>query len=394
MNSLTLILALSWNNLKSLQNRIGPSLVIVVGIAGVVAVLVSLLAMAKGFQGTFQETGRSDRALILRAGSTSELNGNMLLEHYQIVALKAGIAQHDGQPLASRETFIPIKLPAISSDELTSTVLRGANEFSMLVRPEMEIIEGRTNDPNKFELLVGVGAARQIESLEVGNTINIKGTPWLVAGHFAADGSAYESEIWAGERLVAEFGRRGGTFSSMLVQLESEAAFDGFADDVRNDKRLTAWAQKESEYYAAQSESTTQLINAVGILIGVIMSIGAIFAALNTMYAAVSTRTVEIATLRALGFRRLPIFITVISESMILALLGGAVGGGLSYLALNGYRASSAGGAFNQVSFQFQVTPELLTTGLIISLLLGLIGGSIPAISAVRMSIIDGLKKL
>ncbi len=389
---LQLIISLCWINLKNLPDRLGASLVVVVGIAGVVAVLVSLLAMAHGYEQTLGKTGKSSRALVLRAGSNSELNGGLLLDQFPIISNKMGIASDDGGPLSTMETYVTVKLNEIGTEERSSLPMRGISENSFRVRPEVQVSKGRKPVPGKFELIAGVSAAERLEGLTVGETISIRGTRWQVVGHFTADRGAYESEIWVDERLLAGLHNRGPTFSSVLVQLESELDFDLLVTQFRDDRRLNLHVIRESDYYSAQSSDTTQLIETVGVLIAAIMSIGAVFAALNTMYAAIAARTLEIATLKALGFKPLAIFVTVIVESLILCLLGGAIGSAFSYLFFNGYRVATAGGSFNKVSFDFMVTPELLLTGLVLAGTLGLVGGIIPAYGAVRMSIVEGLK--
>ncbi len=393
MRILRQTIAITWMNLKNIPSRIGSSLVIVVGIGGVVVVLVSLLAMAHGFESTLKGTGHADRALVLREGSTSEINGNIPLDQYPVITNKPGVAHVDNEPIASMETFVTVKLKEKGSDEVSSLPIRGVSEKAFQVRPEFAITEGRQFETGKFELIAGTGAARRIDGLDVGNTIRIRGDNWFVAGHFSTDGSAYESELWADERLIAQLHNRGNTFSSVLVQLDSDQNFDLFRDQVASDRRLGVHVQRESDYYTAQSENTTQLIEGIGLLIGSIMSIGAVFAAFNTMYSALSSRTIEIATLKALGFSRGPIFFSVLIESVLLGLLGGISGGLIAYLVLNGYTVSTVGGTFTQINFDFMVTTDLLVFGIGIAVLLGLVGGSLPAVSAVRRSIIAGLRK-
>jgi putative ABC transport system permease protein len=393
MKTLSQTLVISWMNLKNITTRLGSSLVIVIGIGGVVAVLVSLLSMANGFESTMKGTGRAARVLVLREGSTSEINGNMPLNQYAIISNKTGVAKIDDEPVAAMETFVTVKLKERAGNEVSSLPMRGVGEKSFLVRPELAVVKGRMLEYGKYELLAGAGAALRIDGLDVGRTITIRGDNWLVVGHFSTAGSAYESELWADERLLAELHNRGNTFSSMLVQLNSEQDFDSFRDQVVNDRQLAARVLRESDYYSAQAKDTTVLIRGVGLLVGSIMSIGAVFAAFNTMYSALSTRTVEIATLKALGFSRGPIFLSVLVESMLLGLLGGMTGGLITYLTLNGYTVSTAGGTFTQVNFDFMVTAELLVSGIFIAVVLGLIGGTIPAMSAVRRPIVIDLRK-
>lgn len=387
------ILLINAMNLRSLPSRLGTSMVVVVGIAGVVTVLVSLLAMARGFETTLRETGKHDRALVLRTGSNSEINGNMPIEQYPIVSHVEGVKKADGNPLASMETFVTAKLPDKDGSDLYSVPMRGVGERSFAVRPELEVVEGRILEAGKFELMAGRNVSQKIRGLDVGDTIKIRGIDWAVVGRFTTDGSAYESELWADERLIAELNGRGNTFSSMLVQLESPADFDHFEAQLKQDPRLTADAYRERDYYGNQSESTTQLIKSVGILIGTIMSIGAVFAAFNTMYAAVSVRKIEIAMLKAMGFSKLPIASSVLVECTLLALIGGTVGGLITYFVFNGYTASTVGGTYTQVSFSFLVTQDILLTGIVLAVALGLIGGSVPAFSALKVPIVEGLKE-
>ncbi len=392
MGGLRTLILINQMNLQSLPARLGTSIVVVVGIAGVVAVLVSLLAMARGFETTLKETGKPDRVLVLRAGSNNEINGNMPIEHYPIMSYMKGIKRDGEKPLASLETFVTAKLPD-QEGELFSVTMRGIGERSFAVRPELEVIDGRRLEPGKFELMAGRNAAKKIRGLDVGGTIKIRGIEWRVVGQFTTGGSAYESELWADERLIAELNGRGNTFSSMLVRLESPADFDHFQDQLQKDPRLIASAYREKDYYGKQSENTSLMIRSVGILIGTIMSIGAIFAAFNTMFAAVSSRRIEIAMLKAMGFGKFPIATSVLLECMLLALVGGLIGGLITYVLFNGYTASTVGGSYTQVSFNFLVTNDILVTGIALAMFLGLIGGSIPAFRALNVPIVEGLKE-
>lgn len=392
MSYIRTLFTLTLMNLRTIPSRGGSSIVIVVGIGGVVAVLVSLLSMAEGFDVTLKETGRDDRALILRSGSISEINGNIPLDQYPIIAEAPEVASQGGKKLAAMETFVTVKLPAKKNSALNSITMRGVSNISFAVRDEFTILKGKQITQGQYELLAGIGAHSQVEGLNVGSTINIRGVDWLIVGHFATNGSVYESELWVPERLLANLYNRGETFSSMLVMLTSTNALDTFRTRAENDRRLKVNVQRESTYFADQSAGTTNLIKGVGGLLAAIMSIGAVFAALNTMHSAVSNRRREIATLRALGFHRLPVVFTILTESMVLATIGGCIGALLVYFMFNGFAVSTVNGTYTQVSFRFMVTLELLLQGLKIALFLGILGGVLPAISAARESIVNGLR--
>jgi len=388
-------LAILLVSLRSIPSRTAQSFVIVIGIGGVVAVLVSLMSMARGFESTVKGTGQDDRALVLRAGSTSEINGSIPLNQYGIIRDLPAVATLDHTKLASMETFVTVNLPQREDNYDAGVPMRGISTESFLVRPEVEIVSGRNIDFGKYELIAGASAANQVAGIDLNKTVKIRGTDWLVVGIFSASGGAYDAEIWVDQRLLAAAWNRVNTFSSMLVQLAGAEHFSEFQQLVAEDRRLTAHAIRESEFYAEQSKSTTGLITGVGLLIGVIMAIGAVFAALNSMYAALSSRTSEIATMRALGFGQTPILFSVLIESALIGALGAVVGGLLVYFALNGASVSTAAvtsATFTQIAFKFIVTPQLLGAGMFLAIFLGLIGGFFPAMRAVRRPITEGLR--
>ena len=386
------ILAMS---LRSLPNRLMPTSIIVIGIAGVVAVLLALLSLASGFESTLKSTGQDNRAIVLRAGSTSEINGSLSINQYNVIKDLAGVASTNDKKLAAKETFVTVNLPKKDNSADASVPMRGISAESFLVRPEVNLVSGRNLELGKHELIAGVSAAGQIAGIEVNGTLMIRGVEWSVVGVFSAEGGAFESELWVDQTLLAAAWNRGETFSSMLVQLTSSEHFPQFEQQVRSDKRLTANAIRESSFYAEQSKTTTGLITAISALIGVIMSIGAVFAALNSMYSAISGRTTEIATLRALGFHRAPILLSVLIESALMASIGAVLGGSLVYSTLNGSGVSTAAATsstFTQIAFEFMVTPTLLLAGVCLAIALGLIGGFFPALHAVRRPIVEGLR--
>lgn len=372
-------------NLRNLPSRLGSSSVIVVGIAGVVAVLVGLLAMGTGFAKALQSTSQPDRAIIMQTGTTSELNGNIQAADRAVISAMEGIAE------ASGELFVVAAIDKKGTDLTANVVVRGVEPASFTIRRELEIVDGRNFEPGRAEIVVGVRAAAQFVGLDVGEDLRVRDQVWSVVGHFAAAGTSIESEIWADLANVQSAYRRGGTSNSLRVRLDSPAVAPALNARLEDDPRFDLIVRTEQDHYAEQAESRTALINGFGFAVGIIMAVGAVFAALNTMYTAVSARTVEIATLRALGFGNLPVIISVMIEALVLAALGGLIGSALVWVAFDGYTASTLNG-FSQVGFDFAVTSELLQMGLTWALVLGLVGGLFPALRAARLPITSALR--
>lgn len=391
MGLLSQITAISLMNLRNIPARLGPSMVIVVGIGGVVTVLVALLAMAQGFQATMQGTGYDDRVIILRAGSNSEINGSITFDQANIISNKPGILKNGSDPLIAGESYVSVNVVKRANDSTANASFRGISEYSFQVRPEVTIVAGRNIEFGKFEIIAGAGAASQFLGLEIGNTLNLRNTEWEVVGIFDTGGSIYDSEIWTDALMLNSVFGRGSTYSSMAARLSSSEEFEQLKTALESDPRLTSKIQRESEFYVAQSETTSQLITGVGVTVISIMAIGAVFAVLNTMYSAVSVRSVEIATLRALGFSRVPIVFSVIVESMLLALVGGSAAGLFTYFFFNGFTASTIG-TNTQVSFEFMVTPELIATGIALATILGIVGGLFPSVRAARLQLTAALR--
>ena len=395
MNTIKQIFFLAAVFVRSIPARKGTSLVVVAGIGGVVAVLVSLFALANGFSKTMQQTGKTDRVLLLRAGSTSEINGNIDLEQFDVVKDFSNVARAGEEPVAVRETYVTVNMPEKSTGETSSLPMRGTSEAAFRVRREASLVAGRMFSPGKYELIAGAGAVRQFAGLEIGQSIRIRGVDWLVTGHFQADGGAYASEVWVDERVLAQSWSRGAKFSSALLQLKSRGAFDDFIQAVESDRRLTFSVFRESEYYAKQASGTSDLMKGVGILVAIIMSLGAVLSCLNTMFVALATRGGEVSTYRALGFRRLPIVVAVLFETVLLGVVGAVVGIGAAMILFDGMTFSTVAAtstAFSQVAFQFAVTGDIVLVGLVVASFLAVISGLIPAVSAARRSIVDGLR--
>lgn len=390
------VAAVTAMNLRSLPGRIGTSLVIVVGIAGVVGVMVSMLSMAAGFEHALSSTGRSDRVLVLRSGSTDELSSVLSLEQTQVIEQAPGIARGaDGLPLVTREIYLLTAVPKRANASEANVVVRATSLEGLVARPEVRIVEGRMFQPGLREVVIGRGAQQQFEGLQIGGQVLVRDGHWEVVGVFESGGDVHESELMVDARTLQTVIQQ-QYYTTVTAQLDpqlGDAAFQTFKDALTSDPRLAVSVQRESEYYASRSEALSTLIQTLGYAVAVIMAIGAVFGALNTMYAAVSTRTVEIATLRAIGFSGAPVVVSVMIEALLLALAGGVLGGGIAWLIFNGYTVSTLNfQTFSQVAFSFRVTPALLQTGIAWALLIGLLGGLFPAVRAARLPIVDALR--
>jgi putative ABC transport system permease protein len=383
--------------ISTLRQRLGSVSVIVIGIAGVVGVLVALLAMADGYSQTLRKTGSADTAIVMRGSSAAEVMSVLDRDSVTLIPQAEGIAQDGkGRPLASAELVVAANLPIKGGtpDDEGSVQLRGVGEQAWAVRPQLKIIQGRSFKPGMRELIVGTGAARQFAGLVPGQTVRLGNQAWNVVGVFSAD-NAMDSEIWADAAVVADTYRRGGSRASVTVKLADPGKFDSFKAALEANPQLKIDVQTTLDYFNKQSEGTAKVIRVMGIVVGLIMAIGAMFGALNTMFAAVAARAREIATLRAIGFRGAAVVVAVMLETMLLALLGGLLGGLLAWLLFNGYSASTlAAGTVGQLSFQLKVSGELLWTGLKWALAIGFIGGVFPAVRAARLPVTAALREL
>lgn len=386
-----LAVAASQIGIAGLPQRWGASAVIVVGIAGVVGVLVALLAMAEGLQATLSSTGDESSAIVLRGGSQSEINSIITRDQVPLIGNLAGIARGaDGRPLISPELSQVVNLVTQADGTDANAQLRGVGPNAWELRPQVKVIEGRRFTPGTRELVVGGGAQKQFVGLEVGRQIELANNLWTVVGTFAS-GDSHDSELWADSETVANTYRL-TAFQSVTAKLDGKSGFDRLKAAMAADPRLKLDVDTTRHYYSRQSQTLTQFLRVLGIVIGTIMAIGAVFGALNTMYAAVASRAREIATMRAIGFRGLPVVVAVMLETMLLALVGGVLGGAIAWLIFNGYTAATLGSNFTQVMFQFKVSPELLWNGLKWALGIGLVGGLFPALRAARLPVTDALR--
>jgi putative ABC transport system permease protein len=376
----------------SIPQRWGATLVIVIGIAGVVGVLVALLAMAEGFRSMLTRTGSEGTAIVLRGGSQAELNSTITREQATLIEQAPGIARNDrDEPIASAELVLIANVPKKVSGTDANVEIRGVGPEAFELRGNVQIVDGRAFEPGLRELIVGQGALRQFAGLDPGLQIELGNQQWTIVGVFAS-GDAHESELWGNTETLASAYRRQG-FQSVSVRLAEPGAIDTLKAAVAADPRLKLDVSTTLDYYSKQSEQLTQLIRILGITIGSIMAIGAIFGALNTMYAAVTARAREIATLRAIGFRGVPVVVSVLLETMLLALIGGAFGGLVAWAVFNGYTVSTLGANFSQVVFDFRVSPELLWNGLKWALAIGFVGGLFPAMRAARLPVATAMRE-
>jgi putative ABC transport system permease protein len=380
--------------IATVPQRLGAASVVVVGIAGVVGVLVALFAMAQGLQSTLVATGSDDTAIVLRANSQTELNSVLDHDATSIIGGEPQVARDPhGQPIASPELVVVASLPKKSSGLDANVEVRGVGEEAWALRPQLRIIAGRRFTPGLRELVIGKRATQEFEHTALGTKADIGGQPWTVVGEFDS-GDDHDSELWADAAVIASTYRRGDSRTSVTVRLKSPAEFNAFKAAVTADPRFKVDASTTRDYYTRQSEQLTRLIRVLGTAVAAIMGIGAVFGALNTMYAAVATRTREIATLRAIGFRGGPVVVSVLIETLLLAIAGGVIGAGLAWAIFDHYTASTLGANFSEVVFEFRVTPALLASGLKWALAIGFVGGLFPAVRAARMPVTEGLREL
>ncbi|MEN5116211.1 ABC transporter permease [Luteimonas sp. TWI662] len=380
--------------ISTLGQRLGASSVVVIGIAGVVAVLVALLSMAEGYRQTVGSTGDATNAIVLRGGSIAEVMSTLDRATINTVMQAPQIARSaDGRPLASPELVVAATLPLRGGapDEDGSVQFRGVGDMAFQVRPKLRIVDGRMFETGKRELVVGKGARKQFAGLDPGQSIRLGSDTWQVVGTFEA-GDATDSEIWADAEVVATTYRRGSTRASITARLTDPAAFNAFKAGLDADPRTQVEVSTTLDYFAKQSEGMSKVLRVIGIVVGSIMAVGAVFGALNTMFATVAARAREIATLRAIGFRGLPVVVAVMLETMLLALLGGLLGGAIAWLLFDGYGASTLAGGVGQMTFEFRVTPALLWGGLKWALAIGFVGGLFPAVRAAQLPVTTALR--
>ena len=382
-------------NIRNLPQRIGGSVVAVIGVAAVVLVFAAVLSMAAGFERTMMAAGTEDTAIIMRSGSTAELNSGLSNEQALIISNAPGVMSDGDSAITSFELYVVVDLRKKTTNEDANAPLRGVQAGAFDIRSNVKIIEGRAFEEGKNELVVGRAAQSQFSGLEIGDDIRFGQTTWTVVGMFEAGGSVSESELWTDLPVLQSMYRRGTSVQSVRVRLETPGSITELSEALAEDPRLDVDVMTEKDYYSSQAAPLSQFIRIVGYPLTILMAIGAIFGALNSMYASVSVRGKEIATLRALGFGPFSVLVSTIIESTLLSLIGGVLGGAVAFIVFNGFQVSTLNGAsFSQVVFDFAVTPDLLMQGLIAALIIGLIGGFFPALRAARLPVAQALREL
>ena len=383
-------------NLRSVRARWTSAIVAVLGIAGTVGVFVAMLSLARGFKATLVSSGSVDNAMIMRAGATSEMTGGVGIDAVKIIQDAPGIARvSDGQPLITPEVVLVAPIPLISTGTDANVQVRGVSKNVLQIRNKVKMIQGRMFEPGLTEVVVGKNANKSYSGLTLGNTISLGNLRFKVVGIFDAGGSSFDSEIWGDGHLIGPAYNRPDTFfQSITVHLVSPDAFQQFKDAVVSDPRLNVDVTREIDYYSKQSTRLTTLITVLGGLVASIMAIGAVFGALNTMYSAVSERGREIATMRALGFGGPSVVFSFVLEALLIAFVGGLIGC-IVVLPLNGLTTGAMNlQTFSHLAFAFRITPELLVKGVIFALVMGFIGGLLPAVRAARVPVATALREL
>ena len=394
MTTIRQITAVTAMNLRALPLRVTPSLVSIIGIAGVVLILVALLSISEGFRRTLELSGSDRVAIVLRGSTTEELTSSFSQEQVQVIEQAPGIARDAHGPVVSAELFTTVDQPKRTTGSAANAPFRGIEAAGPLTRAHFRLVAGRMFATGRNEIIVGHSAAQTLSGLAVGSVVKWGNNEWRVVGEFTDGGSVSESEIWTDVHILQSAYSRGDTYQTVRVLLKDAASFKAFKQQLTSDPRVSVNVLTEREFYAAQSALLSTLIRGAGTVLALLMGVGAVFGALNTMYSAVAARSTEIATLRALGYGGLPVAVSVVFEALLLGLIGGCLGAAVAYLAFDGLQTSTMNyQSFTQVSFAFSVTPALIITGTCYALLLALIGGLFPAIYAARRPIIAGLRQ-
>jgi putative ABC transport system permease protein len=393
MSTLTEIAAVSWMNIRSVPQRIGTSSVVIIGIAGVVAVLISVFAMSTGLLKAMQNSGPGNRAIVVSTGAGAELVSALTYEETLAIADSAGVKKGpDGRALASPETLMIVNLFKKDGTE-AGAPLRGLTQEGFAVHSELKMFTGRVFRPGVAELMVGKSAQRLYKGLDDGSEVRLRGTTWTVVGTFESGGGSHESELMADAQTLNSAYQRGSVSQSVLVVIDPAVGFNALKDSITTNPQLQVDVSTEKDFATQESDQISRILSMVAYVVGGIMAVGAIFGALNTMYSAVSTRSREIATLRAIGFGAASVVISVFVEALLLALVGGACGALIAWLLFNGHSVDTLGGGTGgQLIFDLVVTPGLIALGIVWACLIGVVGGLFPAIRAARLPVATALR--
>ena len=382
-------------NLRSVRVRWASSLVAIIGIAGTVSVFIAMLALARGFEATLVSSGQPQNAIVQQAGADSEMTSALELDWVRAIEDQPQVARSGSDALASPEVVVIAAIPLRGTTADANVGMRGVSTKVLTVRDNVKLTSGRFFTPGLYEIVVGKHAAVAYEGLDLGKTVHIGPGAWKVVGIFDAGGSAFDSEVWADANVVnANYQRPPGAFQVVTVRLKSPSSFDAFDASLRKNPLMKVQAVREPEYYAGQSRTVSTLITVLGGLVALVMGLGAILAALNTMYSAVSERSREIAVLRALGFGSSAIVISFLSEALWIALIGGIIGC-IAVLPVNGITTGTMNWqTFAHLSFAFRITWDLLLMGIAFAMFMGVVGGLPPAIRAARANVATTLRAI
>ncbi len=375
-------------NVRSIPDRFWMSLVTIIGIGVVVAVLLAFLAMGNGFRATLQGSGSDDMAIVMRSGAQSELNSVLMAEQVNLIATAPGIASDQSGPVISAELYLIVDAVKRSTQTQANLPFRGLSIKGVEMRDNISISEGRMFEPGKNEIVVGRAVLSEYEGFELGKKISLGKAAWEVVGIFDAPGSVFASEIWTdGLTLQSQFNRN-NSYQIIRAKLANAGDVKPIEEFIENDKRLNLEVGTEKDYFSSQTKGTGDLIFKIGIPLSIIMAFGAIAGSLNTMYNSVAQRTTEVATLRAIGFSSMPVFIGTLVESLVLSLIGGVVGSIAAYLFFDGLTAATLGASFTQIVFDFQINSATMVNGIVVALIIGFVGGVFPAARASRLPVV------
>lgn len=382
-------------NLRSVRARWISAVVAVFGIAGTVGVFVAMLSLARGFQSTLISSGSATNALVLRAGADTEMSGSVTLDQVRVIEDAAGVARSANGPLVSPEVVVVAAFPMRSTGTDANVQVRGVSPKALEVRDNVHIVQGRFFRPGLTELVMGRNVSGAYAGFSPGGQVKFGGGTWQIVGVFDAGGSAFDSEVWCDARVLSQiYHRPENIFQSVTAHLTSPDALPQFKDAITSDPRMNVDISREVDYYAKQSTGMTRTIYVLGGFVAIIMALGAVLGALNTMYSAVAERGREIATIRALGFGGPSVVVSFVIEALLIAAVGGALGC-LAVLPINGITTGTLNfDTFSHIAFAFKITPGLLFAGILFALLMGFVGGIFPAIRAARRPVAEALRSL
>ena len=393
---LSQIIAVTGVNIRSIRARLGSSSVAVVGIAGVVLVFVAVLSIAEGVAATMKASGDPNTVLVLRSGSDTEMTSGLGGDSVRVIQDAPGVARDSsGTPLTSPELFVVVDHPLKRSGSPANVPLRGITPEAFKVHDRVKIVQGRNLEFGKNEIIAGRAASHQFVGLEPGTTLKWGESTWTLVGIFEDGGSASESELWCDVKVLQPAYRRGNSYQSVYAKLAEPSAFQALKDSLTTNPQLQVTAMRSPDYYGTQTATLQMIVRTIGGIIAILMGVGAVFGAVITMYTAVASRTREIATLRALGFGSVPVVVSVLVEAALLSAVGGLLGGLAAWAAFDGYETATMNfQSFSQMAFSFAVTPRLLLIALVYAVVMGLVGGFLPAFRAARLPVVTALREL